>query len=192
MNVRIIAATNRDLKTEVEAGRFREDLYYRLNVMSIMLPPLREREDDVLLIVQNMLGTEWELDEEARAAILAYHWPGNVRQLINAIDRAMVLADDKVLTIDDLPREVAESLNSNGTWSAPTGSGDSASVSFQSKAEMPADDLASIERAHIVAVLRKEAGNKARAARALGIHRRKLYRLIERFQIDLDLTASPQ
>ncbi len=192
VNVRIIAATNRDLKAEVEAGRFREDLYYRLNVMSIRLPPLRERGNDVLLIVQNLLGAEWELDEEARAAILAYHWPGNVRQLINAIDRAMVLADDKILTIDDLPREVAEGLGSGGARSVPVSSGDSASEPFQSRTEMPADDLASIERAHIVAVLRKEAGNKARAARALGIHRRKLYRLIERFQIDLDPTASPQ
>ncbi|MCA9080678.1 MAG: sigma-54-dependent Fis family transcriptional regulator [Planctomycetaceae bacterium] len=174
VNVRIIAATNRDLQQEVEAGRFREDLFYRLNVMSIKLPPLRDRTGDVDLLVQHLLGPGWEIEDDAQAALIAYHWPGNVRQLMNALDRAMILADDHVITIDDLPREVtqavAQSPSPTRTASSTLGS-------------MLDDDLASIERAHIVSVLKKEKGNKARAARALGIHRRKLYRLIERFGI---------
>ncbi len=173
VNVRVIAATNRDLQKEVDAGRFREDLYYRINVMSLVLPPLRERPDDIPPLIDHFLEDGWHLDPDARRALETYHWPGNVRQLINALDRATVFADDKHITIDDLPREVvAESRTTSAVASPASGNG---SV-----------DLASIERAHIVATLRKEHGNKARAARALGIHRRKLYRLIERLEIDVD------
>ena len=96
-----------------------------------------------------------------------YEWRGNVRQLRNAIDRATVLADDRLITIDDLPQEV----------SATSSAG-------QVVASMSGDDLASLERARILAVFEREGGNKARAARARGVHRRKLYRLIERFQIE--------
>lgn len=178
VNVRIIAATNRDLHKEVLAGRFREDLYYRLNVMSIKLPPLRERSGDVKLLMNHFLGQDWEVEEDAWAALLKYHWPGNVRQLINALDRAMVLADDHLITVDDLPHEVVRTCEPSSP--SPT---ETVVTTAALPIEDEPDDLASIERAHIVAILKKERGNKARAARALGIHRRKLYRLIERFQI---------
>lgn len=166
VDVRIIAATNRDLGEEVAAGRFREDLYYRINVMSLVLPPLRDRTADITLLIEHFLGDEWELEPEARSALESYEWPGNVRQLSNALDRATVLADEHIITLDDLPREIS----SRSSGSARVRTSDS-------------QRLDEIEKAHILDVLRREKGNKARAARALGIHRRKLYRLLERFKL---------
>jgi DNA-binding NtrC family response regulator len=168
VDVRLLAATNRELAEEVEAGRFREDLYYRINVMSLVLPPLRERGDDVNLLIDHFLGPDWELEADAHAVLVSYHWPGNVRQLINALERATILADDHLITLDDLPHELVDKPPQTRASADTTG--------------IKRLDL--IERAHIIEVLRQEQGNKARAARALGIHRRKLYRLIERFEIE--------
>lgn len=170
VNVRVIAATNRNLQQEVAEGRFREDLYYRINVMSITLPPLRQRREDIPLLLDHFLEAGWQIDPEARAALLNYDWPGNVRQLINALDRAMILADDRTIRLDDLPREIVPSESLTHRLPPPH-NGDA--------------DLAAVERAHIIAVLQREHGNKARAAKALRIHRRKLYRLIERYGIDV-------
>jgi DNA-binding NtrC family response regulator len=171
VNVRLIAATNRDLWGEVQAGRFREDLYYRINVMSLVLPPLRERREDISLLIDHFLGRDWTIEEDARAALQSYSWPGNVRQLCNALDRAMVLADGQTITLDDLPSEVVPRP----------------AVPLQRPAAAAeVSDLAGVERAHIARVLAQSGGNKARAARALGIHRRKLYRLLDRYQIDGD------
>lgn len=171
VNVRILAATNRDLNKEVQAGRFREDLYYRINVMSLQLPPLRERHGDIPLLIDKFLGPDWRVDVEARQALERFSWPGNIRQLINAVERAKILADDGLIRIIDLPREVNEpSRVANGHV-----------VSLA-----PTDDLDSVERAHVIEILRREKGNKSRAARALGVTRRSLYRLIERFNIQPD------
>lgn len=166
-DVRLIAATNRDLAAEVAAGRFREDLYYRINVLSLRLPPLRNRPGDVLLLVKTFLDELCEVDPEALDAIVRYQWPGNVRQLKNALDRAVILADDHLIKIEDLPPEVAAAV-ANPPSSVRT---------------HVSDDLSSIEREHVLAVLRRESGNKARAARALGVSRRSLYRMLERFGI---------
>jgi DNA-binding NtrC family response regulator len=174
VDVRVVAATNRDLEKEVQAGRFREDLYYRINVMSLVLPPLRERPGDIPLLVQHFLGEEWKVDPEAMDALTHYRWPGNVRQLANALDRATVLAEDGTILPEDLPREVLQGGGPPLVDGHPPGE--------------VGDDLASLEKSHILAVLRKEKGNKAKAARALGIHRRKLYRLIERLQIEVEAT----
>jgi len=171
VDVRVLAATNRDLGQEVAAQRFREDLYYRINVLGIELPPLRERLEDIPLLIEHLLGSGWTVEPEALHAMDAYAWPGNVRQLKNALERAMILADDHVITLDDLPKEVAS--NAHAVAPAPVLATDST-------------DLASIERAHILRVLQQEGGNKSRAAKALGIHRRKLYRLLERFGISSD------
>ena len=169
VKVRLLAATNRDLVQEVEAKRFREDLFYRINVMSLELPLLRQRTGDIPLLVRHFLGSGWEIDPEALAAMERYRWPGNVRQLINAIERAKILASSETITLRDLPREVA----------APP-----AAASAVSAAELDGtDDLAAIQRSKVVEVLRREAGNKSKAARALGIDRRKLYRLLEKFSI---------
>lgn len=168
VNVRLLAATNRNLAEEVRAGRFREDLYYRINVMALELPPIRRREGDIPLLVEHFLGPGWEIETDALEAIKRYHWPGNIRQLLNAIERGKIMGEGKVVRLHDLPHEVVEQI-------APRAD------SPVSIAEM--DDLASIERTKVVEIMRRESGNKTRAARALGIDRRKLYRLVEKYQI---------
>jgi DNA-binding NtrC family response regulator len=169
VNVRLIAATNRNLAEEVRAGRFREDLFYRINVMSLELPPIQKREGDIRLLVSRFLGPGWEIEDEAMCLLERYPWPGNIRQLMNAIDRGKIMAEDNIVRVKDLPHEVTEQ--------------------FLVASHVPAtravlgDDLATIERAKVVEVLRRETGNKTRAARALGIDRRKLYRLVEKYNI---------
>ncbi len=169
VNVRLLAATNRNLEAEVRAGRFRQDLYYRINVMSLELPPLRERNGDVRLLIDHFLGPDWSIEPQALAAMQRYDWPGNVRELANAIERAKILADDHIVHLHDLPRDIVRSVSSE-TASEPAAVAD-------------ADALASIQRAHIIDVLRRTGGNKARAARKLGISRRSLYRLIDKYDI---------
>jgi DNA-binding NtrC family response regulator len=167
VDVRLLAATNRNLAKEVEANRFREDLYYRINVMSLELPPLRERQGDIPLLVAHFLRPGWEIEPTALEALERYHWPGNVRQLINALERAKILCENETITAKDLPREV---VHSSRDVSEPAD-------------YLTTDDLASIQRGKVVEVLRREAGNKSKAARALGIGRRKLYRLLEKYAI---------
>ena len=106
VNVRVITATNRDLAAEVAAHRFREDLFYRINVMSLDLPPLRVRHGDIQLLVEHFLGTGWQIAPDALRVLEAYNWPGNIRQLINVIERAKILADDQFITTDELPAVV--------------------------------------------------------------------------------------
>jgi DNA-binding NtrC family response regulator len=173
VSVRLLAATNRNLAKEVAAGRFREDLYYRINVMSLELPPLRERTGDIQLLVNHFLGTGWEIEPAALDAMERYSWPGNVRQLINALERAKILCADETIRLKDLPKEVV-------IPAVPSSGSDELEVT---------DDLAAIQRSKVVEVLRREAGNKSKAARALGIDRRKIYRLLEKFAIsDAELT----
>jgi DNA-binding NtrC family response regulator len=166
VNVRLLAATNRDMDEEVRAGRFREDLFYRINVMSLHLPPLREREGDIRLLIQKFLGHDWRIGDEALASMEAYDWPGNVRQLINAIERAKILADDKTIQRYDLPAEITRAKTTPHGTTVING-----------------DRLEDLERAHVVEILTRERGNKARAARALGVNRRSLYRIIEKYHI---------
>ena len=157
VNVRIIAATNRDLQKEIEAGHFREDLYYRLSVFRIQLPPLRERIEDIELeeITPEYLGT-----------LKKHVWKGNVRELRNVIERSMIIADGAVLTVSDLPFDIQQSvLESEG------GKGYS---EF---------DLARVEKAHIRKVLQYTGGNKTEAARLMHIGLTTLYRKIEEYGI---------
>jgi transcriptional regulator with GAF, ATPase, and Fis domain len=185
VDVRLIAATNRTLVDEVAAGRFREDLYYRINVMSLELPPLRKREGDVPLLIKSMLQKDWTITDEAARAMEAYRWPGNVRQLKNAIERAQILANDHVITIDDLPSEIYDSHEHVGAAGMPSGNGVPSNGADRSNhVALPGSPrLEDLEKAHIVEILRQQNGNKARTARILGIHRRKLYRLLERYGI---------
>lgn len=202
VDVRLIAATNRNLSEEVTAGRFREDLYYRINVMSLELPPLRKRDGDISLLTRVFLGRDWTITDEALRAIESYHWPGNVRQLKNAVDRAQILANNNQITIDDLPLEVseqAEHLLIAGTTVQPiisTAHPTQRPTIYPSVENPPlaaavstSPRLEDLEKAHIVDILRQQNGNKARAARVLGIHRRKLYRLLERHGIHDDRPA---
>jgi len=171
VNVRLLAATNRDLAGEVEARRFREDLYYRINVMSLELPPLRERQGDVLLLVRHLFGLGRKVEPTALEALEKYHWPGNVRQLINVVERAKILAENETISPADLPREILQEKPA-----APFN--EALDVDFEGT-----DDLAIIQRGKVVEVLRRESNNKSKAARRLGINRRKLYRLLEKYQI---------
>lgn len=170
VDVRLLAATNRDMEQEVAAGRFREDLYYRINVMSLQLPPLRERTGDIPLLVRHILGSDWTIEPAAMQALESYRWPGNIRQLANALGRAQIMADGKCIRAADLPREIVSAAPQSPKSEVPIALG---------------DRLADIQRTHILEVLRRERGNKARAARALGVNRRSLYRLMEKYSIDL-------
>ncbi|MCA9236675.1 MAG: sigma-54-dependent Fis family transcriptional regulator [Planctomycetales bacterium] len=173
VDVRVVAATNRDLAEEVEEHRFRSDLFYRINIMTIDLPPLRQRGDDVMLIADHLRGPGWRFEPAAVESIRRYHWPGNVRQLINAIERMKILADDEVLRRENLPAEVLTAENDP-----------------QAAMLDPEADLAAITRAHVVQTLTREHGNKLRAARSLGISRRSLYRLLEKYDIKKDEIAT--
>lgn len=190
VDVRIVAATNRDLTTEIQDGNFREDLYYRINVLTIELPPLKERIGDIDQLIDHILSDNWKVDEEARERLLAYNWPGNIRQLINVLERAQILADDGEILIDDLPGEVINSAGTTTSNDTPHAR-DSASrpgspTDGTLSAENPSERLEDLERAHVIRILREHHGNKAQAARSLGIHRRKLYRMLERFNIQPD------
>lgn len=165
-DVRIIAATNRDLAAEVQQGRFREDLLYRINVLGLKMPALRDHSDDIAALVRHFLPEGWHLEPDADAALRRFSWPGNVRQLRNVLERATILAEDRTITLDDLPPE----------FSAPAVD----SASLNSVSETEETSLAAIEKSHVLDVLERCAGNKSQAAKALGIHRRKLYRLMAR------------
>ncbi len=191
VRVRIIAATNRDLAADVRDGRFREDLYYRVNVLPIILPPLRNRPGDLDQLLEHFMPSDWTVSENARSAMHAYSWPGNVRELINVIQRATILADGNCLTTLDLPREIS-------SVAEPETGGETQRVFTQDGAkrvhasEMPMDRplsssnsanrLDEMARKHVMSILEQAGGNKAKAARQLGIHRRKLYRLLEQFE----------
>lgn len=175
IDVRIIAATNRDLEDEVRRGTFRSDLYYRLNVISLHLPPLRERVSDIPLLAEHFLanlsardgGRNFTLSEAALALLQRYDWPGNTRELENALERATVLTRGEVIEVEALPARVVEER------SAPLVD------------ERPPDNptLEIIERAYILWVLQNEGGNKARAAEVLGIDPSTLYRKLNRYGI---------
>jgi DNA-binding NtrC family response regulator len=173
---RLIAATNRDLDEEIKAGRFRSDLYYRLNVISIHLPPLRQRRDDIPILAEHFLQRIADLRSEApkRLDVAAlemlqeYNWPGNVRELENALERAVILTPGPQIGVDGLPERVtqrkAEPLVSARTPLNPT--------------------LEAIERAYITWVLQSEGGNKSRAAEVLGIDPSTLYRKLSRYGVE--------
>ena len=167
VNVRIVAATNKDLAAEVAAGRFREDLYYRLNVISITLPPLRDRKDDIPLLAQHFLRlyaekNQKQLDgitDEAMERLMAWSWPGNVRELENAIERAVVLARGESIDVDTLPPHIHQGEGGVRTLSIPIGT-----------------SLADIENTVIRETLNATKGDKKLAAQLLGIAVRTIYR----------------
>ena len=173
VDVRVVAATNRNLAEQVHSGKFRSDLYYRLNVITITLPPLRERRDDIPLLIEHFLNLPaprgWDVTEAVRRALYSYSWPGNIRELANVIERAKILADDQRIDLDHLPEAIFDPTEfESGASTQPT-------VSTRT------DDLSVLEHERVAAVLEREGGNKARAAKALGISRRSLYRLIEKY-----------
>ncbi|GIW97565.1 MAG: sigma-54-dependent Fis family transcriptional regulator [Pirellulaceae bacterium] len=190
VNVRIIAATNRDLDREVQAGRFRQDLFYRVNVLPIRLPPLRERNGDVDLLIDHFLDPGWSITPAARAALNAYQWPGNVRELINILHRGMILAEGKNITLRDLPRDIAAGFEEDPQRLATEDDAFRNMATARPGAAAPAGSLDEVARAHVLDILHRCNGNKTKAAQMLGIHRRKLYRLLERYGIEASSTST--
>jgi two-component system response regulator AtoC len=171
VDVRVISATNKDLRKAIEKQEFREDLYYRLNVVSIELPPLRERKEDIPLLAEHFLHkfameNQKEVtgfSPEAMELVLDYDWPGNVRELENAIERAVILAKDSIITIADLPQE-------------------NLSLAYSTT---PRKNLKEVERNHVLNVLRETGGNYSEAARILGISRMTLYNKAREYGFDV-------
>jgi DNA-binding NtrC family response regulator len=177
-DVRIIAATNRDIETAIEEGRFREDLYYRINVIQIDIPPLRERGTDILLLSRhfveqfairadkNIAG----ISNTAAEKLLNYSWPGNVRELRNIIERAVVLTGYEKVSVDDLPEKIRDYKASR----------------FLLESDTPSElvPVQEVERRYILHVLKTVGGNKTLAAKMLGLDRKTLYRKLEQYKVD--------
>ncbi len=166
VHVRLLAATNRDLIEAVKEKRFREDLLYRINVLTIQLPPLRDRVGDLEELVHHFSGPDWELDPDVIPTLASYSWPGNIRQLQNAIDRAKILAEDDRIRVRNLPPEIL-----NGTVK-------------QARCDTDDEaDLFSYTKQHVLEMYHTHHSNKSKTARALGISRRTLYRLLEKYGV---------
>jgi two-component system NtrC family response regulator len=170
VNVRIIAATNQDLEQEIKEGKFRSDLFYRLNVFTILLPPLRDRKEDIPLLADYYLhlfakkinSRVSAIDKEFLQQLKQYSWKGNIRELKNVVERAVILSDGPLLTKDNLPVELQDQDLSAAT------------TIFE---------MAAAEKLHIRKVLNHTQGNKTEAARLLGIGLTTLYRKIEEYQL---------
>jgi len=188
IDIRVIAATNRNLREMVAAGTFRDDLYYRLNVGAIHLPPLRERPEDIEPLVQNFVetfGTKFGkpvtgVDPKAMDVLLRAPWPGNIRELANVIERAMVLAKGSTIQVEHLPAHVLAPLPA-----APApGPGTAPALDDAPPPAEPSDlSLEAAEREQIRRALEVAAGRRVAAARLLGLSRRTLYRKLDKYGI---------
>jgi two-component system, NtrC family, response regulator AtoC len=176
-DARVVAATNRDLESAVDERRFREDLFYRINVIHIQLPPLRARGNDVLLLAQHFLETFAAVSNKkvvglstaAAEKLLAYHWPGNVRELANSIERAVALTHFERIAVEDLPEKIRDYRQSHVIVASEDGSD-----------LVPMEE---VERRYVLRVLEAVAGNKTLAAQILGFDRKTLYRKLERYGV---------
>jgi two-component system response regulator HydG len=183
VDVRVIAATNRDLESAIEEARFREDLFYRINVVHVSLPPLRAHQGDILPLAahfatqfaaraqKNVTG----LTHTAAEKLLAYEWPGNVRELQNCIEHAVALARFDQIGVDDLPEKIRDYRRSH--------------VLLSSDDPSELVPMEEVERRYIARVMEAVGGNKTAAARILGFDRKRLYRMLERLEIDAPKTA---
>jgi DNA-binding NtrC family response regulator len=205
VDVRIMAATNRDLDAEYKKGTFRKDLYFRLNVVTISLPPLRERRSDIPILTAFFLerlapGRAVQLSSNAMKALLAYDWPGNVRELENCLERAVALGDQPIIEVGDLPPAIAKAevqaaeVQSEARANAQAGQ---AAPAFPAHAadlrptDLHVTDLEDIERRTIARVFSQVNGDKALAGKMLGISRATLYRKLKRYNIGAHEGPSP-
>jgi transcriptional regulator with PAS, ATPase and Fis domain len=194
VEVRVIAATNRDLEAAYREGTFRKDLYFRLNVVTVHIPPLRERRSDIPMLVHHFLdryaqGSQMQVTAAAMKSLLHYDWPGNVRELENCVARAVTLGDRKTIDVADLPPAIRGDQSESNSFTAA----DAASLSTTALAEM--------ERMTILRVFEQANGDKALAGKMLGISRATLYRKLKRYKIpmksdggaeEIDSEAMPQ
>ncbi len=197
VDVRVIAATNRDLEEEVASGRFREDLYYRLSVVRIKLPPLRERPDDIPLLARHFLKNHpanrraaggpriRDFSPETMELLLAYEWPGNVRELLNVIERAVSFTDSDTLTVADLPEHIAGAAGAvAATQRTVIGErGTSTDIPFKEAKERW---ISTFERDYILNLLRKNNGNISHAAREADIDRKYFRKLMRKYGINAE------
>lgn len=196
INVRVLAATNRDLATMVEQGRFRKDLYYRLNVVNLRIPPLRDRKQDIAALATHFLdrmsretGATYTLSDDALRTMMDYDWPGNVRELENSIERACALSSGPTLHMGDLPTQLQNfrlhARHFNGPAIAVT---DSA----LSEPQLEVKPLAEMEREAILSTIRQLRGDKLMAAKLLGIGKTTLYRKLKEYGITDVMTAEQE
>jgi len=169
VDVRIIAATHQNLEAMAGEGRFRHDLYYRLNVFPLTLPPLRERKEDIPALAHHFVqhSAARSIDRPALALLMEYHWPGNVRELQNAIERAAIVCSDQIIRAEDLPAAIRQANLPGGGFELPD-------QGFQ---------WDEFEKSLVLQALQKAGNNKTRAAELLGVTRRRLYSMMERFNI---------
>jgi len=185
LDFRLIAATNRDLSALVKEGRFREDLFYRLNVLRMLLPPLRDRREDIPMLAQHFLQQCSRTGQhpirgflpDTLACLQRYDWPGNVREMENVIERVVSLSRGPLVLPSDLPENLREAGAGRATEAGLPG------LETCDSAELPTLD--ELEKRYVQRVLRETGGNKLQAAKILGIDRRTLYRMAERFGLDL-------
>ena len=179
IDVRILATTNRALEVEIKEGRFREDLYYRLAQIHLIIPPLRERREDILVLTDKLLldiskdsGNLVSIADDAKRLLLNYPWPGNVRELINVIKRAAIMCDNNRITLDDLPLHLR-------------GEQPLASISYSDKSLDEA--ISELEKRMIIDALKKTRGLQAKAAKLLGISERSIWYRIKKYSIDVNV-----
>jgi len=185
VNTRVVAATNRDLEEEVGRGRFREDLYFRLNVLPVHLPPLRERPEDIPLLVESFVrkfnGRYAKAIQPPTLDLLirlkAHQWPGNVRELENAIERAVILSKDDQLHLEDILRKKHSKLSATDLALQSLGAGDNFSYVEAKEA---------FEKAFLMRILTASKGSIAEAARLSGRYRSDIYRLMDKYGISKD------
>jgi DNA-binding NtrC family response regulator len=199
VDVRVIVATNRDLEAAYKTGTFRKDLYFRLNVVTLHVPALRERRSDIPMLVHWFLeryapGSELHVSSAAMKALMQYEWPGNVRELENCVERAVALGNGQLIDLGDLPPSIAavsvgSRSDSNGDSELPSAT----AVDFVPEAipTPSTTDLEDIERATIQRVFEQVKGDKALAGRMLGISRATLYRKLKRYNISGAATTAP-
>ena len=198
VEARVVAATHRDLEALCDQGAFRRDLYYRLRVVELVLPPLRDRGEDIFLLARAFLDRAGrpgaQLAEEARAALAVHPWPGNVRELKNAMERAAIFCREGVVRAEDLPTDVREHgaarLEMEEGAAAPTGEGAPTGAAELLEAEWndaKAAVLEHFEQRYFAALLRRHQGNLSRASRAAGMHRQNLQKKLRGLGIDAEM-----
>jgi two-component system response regulator AtoC len=183
VDTRVVAATNKDLAEAVKSGKFREDLFYRLNVVSIRIPPLRERREDIPLLAEHFAARHAgargaTITTQAREALIEYHWPGNVRELENAVARALALNPGGTILPEDLPDAVREAQRPGSKPATPSSPPAMAAAAAPDPLLADRPTLEELTRRYAERVLREQGGNKTRAAELLGIDRKTLSRLL--------------
>ncbi|MBE0569734.1 MAG: sigma-54-dependent Fis family transcriptional regulator [Deltaproteobacteria bacterium] len=201
VNVRILAATNRELEKAVAAGTFREDLYYRLNVIPLHIPPVRDRDDDIMLLFDHFMGEFCrkrrrpllKVSPEARAVLVGYRWPGNVRELENAVERMVILNDTGVISIDDLPEHIRASSGGRGPMlpapAAPLRADIPVPASWTESGINLNAVLGDLERTLILQALERAGGVKNKAALLLGLNRTTLLEKIKKMGLSTPVSV---